>query len=95
MTEAASPADTRAPIGYVKDENNKETNNNNLKDENKSTEESKDEKETLDALEAALAQLGHFGWYQKYMLFFLCIPNVLSAMYSLNYVFVADQVPFR
>lgn len=48
-----------------------------------------------DALEAALEQLGPFGLYQRYMLLMLCIPSVLAAMYSLNYVFVAGQVPFR
>ncbi|CAH0682900.1 unnamed protein product [Spodoptera exigua] len=48
-----------------------------------------------DSLEAALAQLGPFGFYQGYMLIMLCIPNLLACMYSLNYVFVADQVPFR
>lgn len=48
-----------------------------------------------EALELALAQLGHFGLYQRYMLLMLCLPNLLAAMYSLNYVFVADQVPFR
>ncbi|PZC71375.1 hypothetical protein B5X24_HaOG213520 [Helicoverpa armigera] len=48
-----------------------------------------------DALEAALAQLGPFGFYQGYVLVLLCIPNLLACMYSLNYVFVADSVPFR
>lgn len=48
-----------------------------------------------DSLEAALAQLGPFGFYQGYMLIMLCIPNLLACMYSLNYIFVADQVPFR
>lgn len=48
-----------------------------------------------EALESALRQLGHFGLYQRYMLFMMCLPNLLAAMYSLNYVFVADQVPFR
>ncbi|XP_028161577.1 organic cation transporter protein-like [Ostrinia furnacalis] len=48
-----------------------------------------------DALEQALEQLGAFGLYQRYSLFMLCLPGLLSAMYSLNYVFVADQVPFR
>lgn len=51
--------------------------------------------EDQDSLEAALSQLGPFGLYQKYVLIMLCIPNLFSAMYSLNYVFVADQVPFR
>ncbi|XP_072932974.1 organic cation transporter protein-like [Epargyreus clarus] len=46
-------------------------------------------------LEDVLDQLGHFGFYQCYVLILLCIPNILAAMYSLNYVFVADQVPFR
>ncbi|XP_026753260.3 organic cation transporter protein-like [Galleria mellonella] len=46
-------------------------------------------------LEAALDQLGPFGFYQRYVVVLLCIPNIFSAMYSLNYVFVADQVPFR
>nr|XP_049703476.1 organic cation transporter protein [Helicoverpa armigera] len=50
---------------------------------------------TADALEAALAQLGPFGFYQGYVLVLLCIPNLLACMYSLNYVFVADSVPFR
>ncbi|CAG9787575.1 unnamed protein product [Diatraea saccharalis] len=48
-----------------------------------------------DVLEAALAQIGPFGWYQRYMVLMLCLPNVLGAMYSLNYIFVADQIPFR
>ncbi|KAJ0183568.1 hypothetical protein K1T71_001544 [Dendrolimus kikuchii] len=48
-----------------------------------------------EALEAALEQLGAFGLYHKYVLVMLCIPNLFAAMYSLNYVFVADQVPFR
>ncbi|CAH1636270.1 unnamed protein product [Spodoptera littoralis] len=48
-----------------------------------------------DSLEAALAQLGPFGFYQGYMLIMLCIPNLLACMYSLNYIFVADSVPFR
>uniref|UniRef100_A0A2A4K5Q8 Major facilitator superfamily (MFS) profile domain-containing protein n=2 Tax=Heliothis virescens TaxID=7102 RepID=A0A2A4K5Q8_HELVI len=48
-----------------------------------------------DVLEAALAQLGPFGFYQGYVLVLLCIPNLLACMYSLNYVFVADAVPFR
>lgn len=48
-----------------------------------------------DALEAALGQLGAFKLYQRYMLLMLCIPNLFAAMYSLNYVFVADAVPFR
>ncbi|XP_032516811.2 organic cation transporter protein-like [Danaus plexippus] len=48
-----------------------------------------------DALEKAVLQLGPFGIYQRYVLFLLFIPNMLSAMYSLNYVFVADQVAFR
>lgn len=48
-----------------------------------------------DALEEALCQLGPFGPYQRYMLTLLCLPNLLAAMYSLNYVFAADQVPFR
>lgn len=52
-------------------------------------------KDSAEALEHALAQLGHFDLYQKYALFLLCIPNLFSAMYSLNYVFVADQIPFR
>lgn len=47
------------------------------------------------ALEDALEQLGPFGMYQRYMLAMLCLPNILAAMYSLNYVFTADQVPFR
>lgn len=50
---------------------------------------------SAEALESALVQLGHFGLYQRYMLLMLCLPNLLAAMYSLNYVFVADQVPFR
>lgn len=48
-----------------------------------------------EALEEALEQLGAFGLYHKYVLVMLCIPNLFAAMYSLNYVFVADQVPFR
>lgn len=48
-----------------------------------------------DALEAALDQLGPFGLYQGYLLIMLCIPNMLAAMYSLNYIFAADNVPFR
>ncbi|CAH0719740.1 unnamed protein product, partial [Brenthis ino] len=48
-----------------------------------------------EALELALTELGHFGLYQRYALFLLCVPNLLAAMYSLNYVFVADQVQFR
>lgn len=52
-------------------------------------------KDASDALEAALAQLGPFGFYQGYVLVMLCIPNLFAVMYSLNYVFVADQVPFR
>lgn len=51
--------------------------------------------DSAEALEHALLQLGHFDLYQKYALFLLCIPNLFSAMYSLNYVFVADQIPFR
>ncbi|XP_037969232.2 organic cation transporter protein-like [Plutella xylostella] len=47
------------------------------------------------ALERALSALGPFGLYQRYNLVLLCLPNLLAAMYSLNYVFVADQVPFR
>lgn len=47
------------------------------------------------ALERALTALGPFGLYQRYNLVLLCLPNLLAAMYSLNYVFVADQVPFR
>lgn len=47
------------------------------------------------ALEEALKQLGPFGFYQRYVLILICVPNMLAAMYSLNYVFVADQVPFR
>lgn len=48
-----------------------------------------------EALEAALEQLGPFGFYQCYVLVLLCIPNLFAAMYLLNYVFIADQVPFR
>ncbi|CAH2047607.1 unnamed protein product, partial [Iphiclides podalirius] len=48
-----------------------------------------------DAMEEALCQLGPFGPYQRYVLTLLCLPNLLAAIYSLNYVFVADQVPFR
>ncbi|CAG5054688.1 unnamed protein product [Parnassius apollo] len=48
-----------------------------------------------EALEAALCQLGPFGSYQRYVLTLLCLPTLLSAMYSFNYVFVAEQVPFR
>ncbi|XP_013141544.1 PREDICTED: organic cation transporter protein-like [Papilio polytes] len=48
-----------------------------------------------DALESALLQLGPFGPYQRYVLTLLCLPNLFAAMYSLNYVFVADSVPFR
>lgn len=48
-----------------------------------------------EALESALAQLGHFGLYQRYVLLMLCLPNLLAAMHSLNYVFVADRVSFR
>ncbi|XP_052741002.1 organic cation transporter protein-like [Bicyclus anynana] len=52
-------------------------------------------KDSGEALELALLQLGPFGLYQRYVLFLLLVPNVLAAMHSLNYVFVADQVPFR
>lgn len=55
----------------------------------------RDEHGGAEALESALAQLGPFGLYQRYMLLMLCLPNLLAAMHSLNYVFVADQVPFR
>ncbi|KAM3955702.1 organic cation transporter protein [Aphomia sociella] len=48
-----------------------------------------------DVLEAALDQLGPFGFYQRYTVVMLCIPNLFAVMYTLNYVFVADQVPFR
>ncbi|XP_013173256.1 PREDICTED: organic cation transporter protein-like [Papilio xuthus] len=48
-----------------------------------------------EALESALLQLGPFGPYQRYVLTLLCLPNIFAAMYSLNYVFVADSVPFR
>ncbi|XP_014357044.2 organic cation transporter protein isoform X2 [Papilio machaon] len=48
-----------------------------------------------EALESALLQLGPFGPYQRYVLTLLCLPNLFAAMYSLNYVFVADSVPFR
>ncbi|XP_059057321.1 organic cation transporter protein-like [Achroia grisella] len=48
-----------------------------------------------DVLETALDQLGPFGFYQRYVMVLLCIPNLFAVMYSLNYVFVADQVPFR
>ncbi|XP_041980241.1 organic cation transporter protein-like [Aricia agestis] len=48
-----------------------------------------------EALERAMDQLGPFGFYQRYTLILLCIPNIFSAMYSLNYIFVADQIPFR
>ncbi|VVC91065.1 unnamed protein product, partial [Leptidea sinapis] len=47
------------------------------------------------AMEAVLAQLGPFGVYQRYVLFMLLLPNLLSPMYSLNYVFTADRVEFR
>ncbi|XP_045769544.1 organic cation transporter protein-like isoform X2 [Maniola jurtina] len=52
-------------------------------------------RDSAEALELALMQLGPFGLYQRYVVLMLCIPNMLAAMYSLNYVFVADQVPFR
>lgn len=52
-------------------------------------------KDSSEALELAILQLGPFGFYQRYVVFLLVIPNLLAAMYSLNYVFVADQVPFR
>ncbi|XP_047990146.1 organic cation transporter protein-like [Leguminivora glycinivorella] len=47
------------------------------------------------ALERALDSLGAFGLYQRYAVALWCLPGVLAAMYSLNYVFVADVVPFR
>ncbi|XP_013196045.2 organic cation transporter protein [Amyelois transitella] len=47
------------------------------------------------ALEAALDQLKPFGLYQRYVVILLCIPNLFAAMYSMNYVFVAELVPFR
>lgn len=46
-------------------------------------------------LEKALDSLGAFGLYQQYTVVLLCLPGLLSACYSLNYVFVADRVPFR
>ncbi|CAH2241415.1 jg15612 [Pararge aegeria aegeria] len=52
-------------------------------------------KESGEALELALLQLGPFGLYQRYAVLLLCLPNVLAAMYSLNYVFVAEPVAFR
>lgn len=52
-------------------------------------------RDSNEALELALSELGHFGLYHRYALFLLCIPNLFAAMYSLNYVFVADVVPFR
>lgn len=65
------------------------------RDENPSQGGGESERCGAEALESALMQLGHFGLYQRYMLLMLCLPNMLAAMYSLNYVFVADQVPFR
>ncbi|CAK1555048.1 unnamed protein product [Leptosia nina] len=54
-----------------------------------------DEDKWGDPLEALLARLGPFGFYQRYVLFLLMIPNLLAPMYSLNYIFIADRVPFR
>lgn len=48
-----------------------------------------------EALEALLDELGAFGWYQRYVLVLLCLPNLLGACYSLSHVFVAAEVPFR
>ncbi|XP_045499390.1 organic cation transporter protein-like [Colias croceus] len=48
-----------------------------------------------DPLEALLATLGPFGLYQRYVVVLLLIPNLLAPMYTFNYVFVADRVPFR
>ncbi|XP_063362491.1 organic cation transporter protein-like [Cydia amplana] len=47
------------------------------------------------ALERALDSLGAFGLYQRYAVTLWSLSGVLAAMYSLNYVFVADTVPFR
>ncbi|CAF4852802.1 unnamed protein product [Pieris macdunnoughi] len=48
-----------------------------------------------DGVEALLAALGPFGWWQRGAVLMLLLPNLLAPMYSLNYVFVADRVPFR
>ncbi|XP_049872467.1 organic cation transporter protein-like [Pectinophora gossypiella] len=78
------------------DSKNKNSRNRDYPDGVSSTEATiKEEKDPGEALESALAQLGHFRLYQRYNMIMLCLPNLLAAMYTLNYVFVADQVPFR
>ncbi|XP_022121629.2 organic cation transporter protein [Pieris rapae] len=53
------------------------------------------EEHHTDGVEALLTALGPFGWWQRGAVLLLLLPNLLAPMYSLNYVFVADRVPFR
>lgn len=45
--------------------------------------------------DAVLEEVGQFGLYQVVTYFFICIPNLLSATYAVNYMFSANTLDYR
>lgn len=42
-----------------------------------------------------LEEVGQFGLYQVVTYLLICIPNILSATYAVNYMFSANTLDYR
>lgn len=46
-------------------------------------------------LDAILTEVGEFGLYQVVTYILICIPNILSATYVVNYMISANTLNYR
>lgn len=47
------------------------------------------------SFDVILNEVGQFGVYQVVTYLLICIPNILSATYAVNYMFSANTLDYR
>lgn len=41
------------------------------------------------------SEIGEFGAFQILTLFLICIPNIISATYHINFMFASNSIEYR
>lgn len=51
--------------------------------------------ENDDSLDRVYAEIGEFKIYQMFLILLLCIPSVLPALFTNNFIFAAATLDYR
>lgn len=46
-------------------------------------------------IDTIFSEIGGFGPFQILSLFLICIPNIISTTYTVNYIFASNSLDYR